>query len=80
MQKDNAFFEDLSKFASSATGAFVDMKRELETALRSHMEGWLSDMNLVTREEFDVVKQMAEKAREENELLKERIEALESTQ
>lgn len=77
MAKDHAFFEDLSKFASSATGAMLDMKREVEAMVTTQTEKMLTRMNLVTREEFDVVKAMAQKAREENDALQKRLDALE---
>ena len=80
MQKDNRFFEDLSQFASGAVGSFMDMKREMESMVASQVEGWLGKMNLVNREEFEVVKLMAEKARMENEALAARLEQLEKTQ
>ncbi len=54
------------------------MRREAETVFRSRLQGVLADMELVTREEFDAVKEMARIAREENEALKARIEALEN--
>lgn len=77
MQKDNPFFDDLSRLASSATGAVMDMGRELERAVHEQVKHVLSKMDLVRREEFDVVKAMAEKARQENDALSTRIEALE---
>ncbi len=77
MAKDHAFFDDLSKLASSATGAMLDMKREVETLVTAQMEKMLSRMHLVTREEHELVKAMAQKAREENESLSKRLEALE---
>lgn len=80
MQKDNPFFEDVSKFASGAMGAIMDMKREIDQLVKSQVEKLLSGMNLVTREEFDVVKAMAEKARTENEALAARLDALEKKQ
>lgn len=76
MQKDNPLFEDLSKMFSGATGALLDMKREIEAMVASGVESWVSKMNLVTREEFEVVRSMAQKAREENEALKSEIETL----
>lgn len=76
MQKDNPLFEDLSKLFSGATGALFDMKREIEAMVTSGVESWVAKMNLVTREEFDVVRAMAEKAREENEALRKELESL----
>jgi len=76
MQKDNPLFEDLSKLFSGATGALFDMKREIEAMVTSGIESWVAKMNLVTREEFEVVRAMAEKAREENEALRKELESL----
>ena len=76
MQKDNPLFEDLSKLFSGATGALFDMKREIEAMVTSGIESWVAKMNLVTREEFEVVRAMAEKAREENEALRKDLESL----
>ncbi len=78
MQKQNPFFDDLNKMASSAAGAVLEMRREMEQIGQEQIRQILSRMNLVTREEFDVVKAMAEKARLENEALAERLEALEA--
>lgn len=70
MQKDSRLFEDLARFASGAAGTAMDMKRELEASLTDRLERLVSRGNFVTREEFEVVKAMAQKAREENEALK----------
>jgi BMFP domain-containing protein YqiC len=79
MQKENKFFEDLSKMMSSASGAFFDMKREVEQMVATQTEKFVGRMNFVTREEFEVVREMASTAREENEALKKRITELEKT-
>jgi len=60
-------------------GVAQGAKDEAETAMKSMMDRWLADRDFVTREEFDAVRAMAQKAREENEALKARIEALEKT-
>ena len=78
MQKNNPFFDDMSKLASSATGMMMDMKREVEQMVGDQLRQMLARMDLVSREELDVVKAMAEKARAENEALKARIETLEA--
>lgn len=70
MQKDSRFFEDVAKLASGAAGAAMDMKRELEAAVTDKVERLMARGNFVTREEFEVVKAMAQKAREENEALR----------
>ena len=70
MQKDSKLFEDIAKFASGAAGAAMDMKREIEASVTDRIERLMARGNFVTREEFEVVKAMAAKAREENEALK----------
>lgn len=77
MQTNNRIFDDLSKLMTNAAGMAKGMRDEAETAFRSRMERWFAEMDLVTREEFDAVKAMAQKAREENAALQARIEALE---
>ena len=78
MQKDNKFFEDMARLASGAAGSFVEMGREMEGMMRGQMEKLLQNMNLVTREEFDTVKGMLSKSREEQEELKKRLSFLEA--
>lgn len=75
--QQNPFFDDLGKMASGAAGAMMDMRREMEQMGAQQLKQLLSKMDLVTREEFEVVKAMAEKARAENEALAARLEALE---
>ncbi len=75
--QQNPFFDDLGKMASGAAGAMMDMRREMEQMGAQQLKQLLSKMDLVTREEFEVVKAMAEKARAENEALSARLEALE---
>lgn len=70
MQKDSRLFEDFAKLASGAAGAAMDLKRELEATVTDKLERLVSRGQFVTREEFEVVKEMAQKAREENEALK----------
>ncbi|KFE36693.1 accessory factor UbiK family protein [Thioclava atlantica] len=78
MQPPNKFFDEMSKLMTNAMGVAQGAKDEAETAMKSWMDRWLADRDLVTREEFDAVRAMAQKAREENEALKARIEALEA--
>ena len=78
MDTNNRFFDDIGKMMTSAAGVAKGMRDEAETAVRGHVERWLADMDLVTREEFDAVREMALKAREENEALKARLDALEA--
>jgi len=80
MQPTNRFFDDLSKLATNAMGVAQGARAEAETAMKSLMDRWLADRDFVTREEFDAVRAMAQKAREENEALKARIAALEGKQ
>ena len=79
MQKDSKLFEDIAKMASGAAGAAMDMRRELETMISDKLERLITRGKFVTREEFDVVRDMAHKARAENEALKTKIENLEKT-
>ena len=78
MQSRNRFFDDMSQLMTNAMGVAQGAKEEAETAFRSMIDRWLADRDFVTREEFDAVRAMAQKAREENEALKKRIETLES--
>lgn len=80
MQTRNRFLDDISQLMTNAAGVAQGVKDEAETAVRQRVERWLADMDLVTREEFEAVREMAVKAREENEALKARIEALEAKQ
>ena len=77
MQTRNKVFDDISQLMTNAMGVAQGAKDEAETAMKSWMDRWLADRNLVTRDEFDAVRAMAQKAREENEALKARIVALE---
>lgn len=78
MQPGNRFFDDLSKLMTNAMGVAQGARTEAETAMKSLMDRWLADRDFVTREEFDAVRAMAQKAREENDALKARIDALEA--
>ena len=78
MQTRNKIMEDISQLMTNAIGVAQGAKQEAETAMKSMMDRWLADRDFVTREEFDAVRAMAQKAREENEALKARIAALEA--
>lgn len=78
MQTRSPFFDDLSRLMTSAAGVAQGARAEAETAFKGFIERWMADNNFVTREEFDAVREMAVLAREENELLKARIAALEA--
>lgn len=77
MQTRNKILEDLSQLMTNAMGVAQGARTEAETAFQSMLDRWLAEHDFVTREEFDAVRAMARKAREENEALKARIEALE---
>lgn len=78
MQTDNRLFDDIARAASGALGALSGVRNEIEAQLRGIMDRWLKSQDLVTREEFEVVKAMATRAREENEALAARVVALEA--
>ena len=78
MQAPNRFFDDVARVASGAVGALSGVRGEVEARLRDQLERVLAGMDLVSREEFEAVKAMAAKAREEQELLRRRLEALEA--
>ena len=78
MQTQNRILDDLARVASSAIGVAAGMREELEVRLREQFERVLSRMDLVTREEFDAVRAMAAKARDEQEALTARVAALEA--
>lgn len=78
MQTRNKFFDDMSQLMTNAMGVAQGAKTEAETAMKSLMDRWMADRDFVTREEFDAVRAMAIKAREENDALSRRIEALEA--
>ncbi|XAT61710.1 accessory factor UbiK family protein [Rhodobacteraceae bacterium Araon29] len=77
MQTKNKMFDDLSQLMTNAMGVAQGAKEEAENAMKSLIDRWLAEQNFVTREEFDAVHSMARKAREENEALKLRLDALE---
>ena len=79
MQTRNKVLDDISQLMTNAMGVAQGAKDEAETAMKGMIDRWLADRDFVTREEFDAVRAMAQKAREENEALKARIEALEKT-
>ncbi|MGH1466270.1 MAG: accessory factor UbiK family protein [Cognatishimia sp.] len=78
MQTRNKFMDDISQMMTNAMGVAQGAKDEADNALKSWMDRWLAERDFVTREEFDATRAMAQKAREENEALKARIEALEA--
>lgn len=78
MQTDNKLFDDLSRLGTSMLGGLQGVKGEIDGAIKRQLERLLVDMDLVTREEFEAVRAMAQAAREENERLEARLAALES--
>jgi BMFP domain-containing protein YqiC len=77
-QTTNRFLDELSKLLTDAAGAAQGMRREVETLMKAQGERILRDMDVVQREEFEAVKEMAAKARDENERLSARVAELES--
>jgi BMFP domain-containing protein YqiC len=77
-QTTNRFLDELSKLLTDAAGAAQGMRREVESLMKAQGERILRDMDVVQREEFEAVREMAAKARDENERLSARIAALES--
>jgi len=78
MQTDNRILDDLSRAATGALSAFGAIRQEVEAQVRLVLERWLQTQNLVAREEFEIVREMAANARAENERLAERLAVLES--
>jgi len=78
MPGPNKFLDDMSKLMTNAMGVAQGARTEAETAMKGWIDRWLADRDFVTREEFDAVRAMAQKAREENEALKARLDALDA--
>lgn len=76
-QTQNRVFDEIARLFTNAAGAAQGVRQEVETLVRSQAERLVADLDLVSREDFEVVRDMARLAREENEALKLRIEALE---
>jgi BMFP domain-containing protein YqiC len=77
-QTSNRLLDELARMMTDAAGAAQGVRQEVDTIVRNQADKMLADMDVVRREEFEVVKAMAEKAREENERLEARIAALEA--
>src|ERR1700749_4659199 len=77
-QTNNRFFDEIGRLMNDAAGAAQGVKGEVDALWRNQAEKFLRDMDLVKREEFEAVKDMARLAREENEALKARVSALEA--
>jgi BMFP domain-containing protein YqiC len=80
VQTTNRFFDEIARLMNDATGVAHGVRREVDTLFKTQAERILRDLDVVSREEFDAVKEMARLAREENEELKTRIAALEAAQ
>lgn len=78
MQTQNPFFDDIARMAGGALGALSGLKAEIEALIRQQMERFMAGVDMVPREEFEVVRDMAIKAREENEALATRLADLEA--
>ena len=78
MQTRNKILDDLAALMSNAVGVAQGARIEAENAIKSAMDRWLADRDFVTRDEFDAVRAMAQKAREENDTLRARLDALEA--
>ena len=75
---NSKFFDELAKLMSNAAGAAQGVRKEVDSLVQSQVERVLNNLNVVKREEFDVVKEMAEKARLENDALARRVAELEA--
>jgi BMFP domain-containing protein YqiC len=78
MQSQNRIFDDLAKMMNGVAGTMAGMGREAESSMREKMREWVGGMDFVSRDEFEAVKAMAAAARDENDALRKRIEALEA--
>ena len=77
MQSQNRMLDDLAKMMNGLAGTVAGMGREAESSTREKLREWIGGMDFVSRDEFEAVKAMAIAARDENETLKARLEALE---
>ena len=78
MQSENRIFDDFVKVMNGAAGTLAGMTREAESSFRERMREWIGGLDMISREEFEAAKAIAVAAREENQALKLRIEALEA--
>ena len=78
MQSQNRVFDDFVKMMNGAAGTVAGMTREAEGAMRDRVRDWVGGLDMVSRDEFEAVKAIAVAAREENLLLKARLDALEA--
>lgn len=78
MQTENRFIDDIVKMMNGAAGTLAGVGREAESSARSRAREWIGGLDFVSRDEFEVVKAMAVAARDENDALRARIDALET--
>ena len=79
MQSENRLFDDFVKVMNGAAGTLAGMTREAEGAFRERMREWVGGLDMVSRDEFEAVKAIAVAAREENQALKARLDAMDAT-
>ena len=77
MQTENRLFDDLARMANGAINTLSGVREEIESRLRERVERWLAEMDMVPREEFEAIKEVAQKARAEQEDLTAKVAALE---
>ena len=77
-QSSNRIFDELARLATDAAGAAQGVRREIETVVRSQFERLIKDMDVATREEVEVLREMVVAARDENERLEARLKDLEA--
>jgi BMFP domain-containing protein YqiC len=77
-QSDNRLLDEFAKLMNDVAGVAQSVRREAETAVKTQAERFVGEMDLVQREEFEAMRDMAAKARQENETLRKRIETLEA--
>jgi BMFP domain-containing protein YqiC len=78
MQSENRLFDDFVKVLNGAAGTFAGMTREAEASFRERAREWVGGLDMVSRDEFEAAKAIAVAAREENQALKARLDALET--
>lgn len=77
MQTENRLFDDLARMANGAINTLSGVREEIESRLRERVEHWLTEMDMVPREEFEAIREVAQKARAEQEDLAAKVAALE---
>ena len=77
MQTENRLFDDLARMANGAINTLSGVREEIESRLRERVERWLAEMDMVPREEFEAIKELAQKARAEQEDLAAKVSDLE---